>query len=385
MEHYVTEQCEITSFLEALNYIADTRDNRGKRHSIVFIIVAVTLAMMSGRSKTSSIHRYINNRIIQLREITQIDDAQPISRAHLPRLLDGINWRSLDQLIALYFKQHLFPSKPYSEWKGIDGKALRGTLKSGEKEAIIHITGHDSRTEMGQARQSGAKSSEIPVVRDLLTEQGLNNQKITLDAHHCNPKTTAQINTSKGTYLTQVKNNQSTLLSQCQTLHQTEEEALFKSEGHEKAHGRLTSRYASIYSLSSVSLADRWRSSGLQTLIVIRRETWEIKENKHSNSTSYYISNQEILAADSTGSTELVGAIRKHWGVESNNWILDVTFDEDNVRTKASNQAHIMGRLRGLIIQIFRKAKIQNFQATIEKLCDSVDEMKNMLRQVNFL
>jgi hypothetical protein len=64
---------------------------------------------------------------------------------------------------------------------------------------------------------------------------------------------------------------------------------------------------------------------------------------------------------------------------------LDVTFDEDNVKTKASNQAHIMGRLRGLIIQIFRKAKIQNFQATIEKLCDSVDEMKSMLRQVNFL
>jgi predicted transposase YbfD/YdcC len=228
--------------------------------------------MMSGRSKTSSIHRYINNRIVQLREITQTEDAQPISRAHLPRLLDGINWRSLDQLIALYFKQHLFPSNLSNEWKGIDGKALRGTLKSGEKEAIIHITGHDSRTEMGQARQSGAKSSEIPVVRELLTEHGLNHHKITLDAHHCNPKTTAQINTSKGVYLTQVKNNQSTLLSQCQTLHQTEE-ALFKSEGHEKAHGRLTSRYASIYSLSPVSLADRWNSSGLQTLIVIKRKT----------------------------------------------------------------------------------------------------------------
>jgi len=107
MEHYVAKQSEIRNFLEALNYIADTRDNRGKRHSIVFIIVAVILAMMSGRSKISSIHRYITNRIDQLREITQIEDAQPISRAHLPRLLDGINWKSLDQLIALYFNSPL--------------------------------------------------------------------------------------------------------------------------------------------------------------------------------------------------------------------------------------------------------------------------------------
>ncbi len=303
----------------------------------------------------------------------------------MPRLLDRINWKSLDQLIALYFKQHLFPpNHQNNEWKGIDGKALRGTLKSGEKEAIIHVTGHDSRTEIAQTRQSGAKSSEIPVVRDLLTEHGLDNQKITLDAHHCNPKTTGQINQSKGIYLTQVKNNQSTLLSQCQALEQNED-ALFKSEGHEKAHGRLTSRYASIYPLSSVKLADRWNASGLQTLIVIRRETLEIKGNKRSNSTSYYISNQEVLADDLACSTELVGAIRKHWGVESNNWILDVTFDEDNVKTKASNQAYIMGRLRGLIIQIFRKAKIKNFQSAIEKFCDSIDEMKSILRQVKFL
>lgn len=65
--------------------------------------------------------------------MTQISDAQPISHAHLPRLLDGINWKSLDQLIALYFKQHLFPLNLDGEWKDVDGKALRGTLKSGEK------------------------------------------------------------------------------------------------------------------------------------------------------------------------------------------------------------------------------------------------------------
>jgi predicted transposase YbfD/YdcC len=384
MEYSLVEQSRITCFLEALSYIADSRDNRGKRHSLVFIIVAVILAIISGRSKTSSIHRFIENRIIWLRNITQIEDAQPISRAHLPRLLDGINWTSLDQLITQHFKQYLSPSSSEQDWLAIDGKVLRGTVRSGEQQAIIHVTGHESRTEVAQAQQSGTKSSEIPVVRKLLKEHGLEKHKISLDAHHCNPETTRQIALAKGIYLTQVKENQPILLAQCQALSQTGA-ALFKSEDHEKAHGRLTSRYAAVYSLESVSLDKRWNESKLQTLIVIKRKTQDIKKDKSSEAKSYYISNQVITPTCSVGATELAHAIRKHWGVESNNWILDVTFNEDKVETKASNQSYILGRLRGFALQLFRKAKIKNFQAAIEKFCDSTDEMEAMLRQVNFL
>ena len=30
------------------------------------------------------------------------------------------------------------------EWLSADGKVLRGTLKSGEKQAIIHVVSHES-------------------------------------------------------------------------------------------------------------------------------------------------------------------------------------------------------------------------------------------------
>ena len=81
----------------------------------------------------------------------------------------------------------------------------------------------------------------------------------------------------------------------------------------------------------------------------------------------------------------LAQAIRKHWGVESNNWILDVTFNEDNIRIKAKNQAYIMSRLRAFSLQLLRKAGIQNFQATLEKFTDLPDSMERFLRQVKFL
>ena len=82
---------------------------------------------------------------------------------------------------------------------------------------------------------------------------------------------------------------------------------------------------------------------------------------------------------------ELTQAIRHHWGVESNNWIRDVTFNEDRIKTKAGNQSQIMALLRGLAIELIRKTSPKNFQAAIENFTDSVSTLESMLKQVKFL
>lgn len=384
MEQSFENHSSTGHFLNALHQLPDLRDNRGKRHSLVFIIVAVILAILVGRSMTSSLHRYIENKIDWLRKITGISDAKPISRAHLPRLLDRIDWQALDKIMQIHFNFHLLPQSTKDEWTAIDGKVLRGSLKSGEKQAIVHAVTHDSRTEVAQARQSGDKSSEIPVVRELLKESGLETQKISLDAHHCNPETTAQIASAGGKYLIQVKENQPLLMEQCRNLG-VETHTLFSYENHEKGHGRLTTRSARIYSMTSLPLANRWEDSCLQTLVVIKRETLTLKTNKSSEETSYYVSNEVIFEKNTQVADGLVEAIRKHWGVESNNWILDVTFNEDNVRIKATNQSHIMARLRGFSLQLLRKAGVKNFQAALEKFSDLPSSMEIVLRQVKFL
>jgi predicted transposase YbfD/YdcC len=46
---------------------------------------------------------------------------------------------------------------------------------------------------VAHARQAGEKSSEITVMREFLKETGLEKHTISLDAHHCNPETTKQI------------------------------------------------------------------------------------------------------------------------------------------------------------------------------------------------
>ncbi len=109
-----------------------------------------------------------------------------------------------------------------------------------------------------------------------------------------------------------------------------------------------------------------------------------MKTEKESEETSYYISNSVIKDNDLEAPHDLVKAIRGHWGVESNNWILDVTFNEDNVKIKAPNQAHIMARLRGFTLQLLRKSGAKNFQAAMEGFANSVFSMEEILRQVKF-
>ena len=79
----------------------------------------------------------------------------------------------------------------------------------------------------------------------------------------------------------------------------------------------------------------------MRFLVVVNRETIRKSNSKQTQETSYYVSNYKDLGNEDV-SVELTKAIRKHWSVESNNWQLDVTFDEDNVRVSDDNQSQIL-------------------------------------------
>lgn len=386
MNDHPCNQEQISSFVECLKRnLPDPRDNRGKRHALVFVIVAFVLAVLVGRQRVSSVHRFICNRLDWLHELTQIPKGRAISRAHLPRLLARVDWAALDELIESCFGVRIVQTPEAQVWIAVDGKVLRGTLSAGDKQSLVLAITHETREVVAQARQLGAKSSEIPVVRTLLQTTGLEKQKVSLDAHHCNPKTTAQIHQANGVFLTQVKENQAVLLQQCQTLAESQP-VLAEVVEHEKAHGRITTRRARLFSMAQMTPAPRWKRSGLSACVVVERETIEVITQKTTHDTSYYISNQAILATDPYATaTELAKAVRQHWSVESNNWIRDVTFNEDKIKTKIGSQAQIMARLRSFAIALLQKAPVKNFQAAIEKFADSAYELELMLRQVKFL
>ncbi len=370
----------ITTLKEQLH---DPRDNRGKRHNFAFIICAVAIAIMAGCANTSRIFRLIRNRIDWLAQITGILDATPISRAHLPRLLAQVDWYTLNPLVEKHFGFCL-KLNGTQEWTAIDGKTLRGTTSAQDKQGqrtLLAVT-HISKTILIQKPLPSKKAAEVTQTQILLHQSGLEKGKLTLDALHLNPRTTQQINQAGGRYLIQAKGNQSILQRQLRQVEatQTPIETYFTAN---KGHGRIDVRRGSCFDVSELDYAKRWSDSGFATLIVMERKT--IKKQKTTQETSFYLSNQKFPEAQPSQGRELFDAIRGHWRVESDNWVRDVTFQEDSVRTKSGNQAQVMAGLRTLAMRLFRKAKILNMMAALDNFCDSNKLLEEFLKRVGFL
>ena len=370
----------LTSFANKLKRLTDKRDNRGKRHELAFVLGGVVLAIMSGRSYASSIHRFIKNRLKWLCQVLGYWGAKAVSRAQLPRILDGVDWSDLNELVAEQFGVRIEVQD--KEWHAVDGKTLRGV--AGQRERVLLAVSHTGRKTVAQKPIHGTKKSEITAVREMLAETGLEKGKNTLDALHFNPITTGQINRAGGQFVIQLKENQPRLVEQM-SREAAEAAPLGTLKTVEKGHGRLEIRQGTFFKINHLELDPRWDESGLATLIVMARRTTDLATQKRSAEVSFYCSNVTLDPADEATPQELFQAIRGHWGVEADNYIRDVSFQEDKVRTKHGNQAQVLASLRTLAIQLFRNAGFANFKAALETFADCPDQFETFLIQYGFL
>ncbi|MEW5956276.1 MAG: ISAs1 family transposase [Chloroflexota bacterium] len=370
----------LTSFAAKLKRLADKRDKRGKRHELAFVLGGVVLAIMSGRSYASSIYRFIRNRLKWLRRVLGYWGARAVSRAQLPRILDGVDWTALNEILEEHFGVRIEVQN--QQWHALDGKTLRGV--AGQRERVLLAVSHTTAKTVAQKPLHGTKKGEITAVREMLAATGLEKGKNTLDALHFNPTTTGQINQAGGQFIIQLKDNQPRLLEQ---LSQEAAEAAPLSilKTVDKGHGRLEMRQGAFFKLDHLELDPRWAESGLTTLIVVARRTTDLATQKRSAEVSFYCANVPVDPADEVTQQELFQAIRGHWGVEANNYIRDVSFQEDKVRTKHGNQAQVLASLRTLAIQLFREAGFVNFKAALETFADCPDLFEAFLVQYGFL
>ncbi len=366
------------TFFAALQHLPDPRDQRGKRHELAFVLCGVILAIMAGRSRVSAMHRFLHNRLAWLCETTQTSVARGISRAQLPRRLARVDWEALNALVLTHFGVHLESAAAAGEWVAVDGKALRGS----PGEQVLLARTHQSGRILAQQRLAGPKRSEVTAVRTLLAQPQLTGCKLTLDAAHCTPTTTAQIHRAQGGYLVQVKANQPTLLAAVRAVAATTP-SLGTLPQVDKAHGRLEVRHATVFSLADLPLAPRWQHSGLRHVVRLERTTEQLTTAKRSQAVAYYVTNQD--AATPPAQAVLCAAIRGHWGCEADHWIRDVTLHEDQILVKQSTQAHVLGSLRTLVMGLFRRAGVTNLRAMLDNLADSPALFTQLLCQVGFL
>jgi predicted transposase YbfD/YdcC len=318
------------SFFEKLQKAEglDLRDNRGKKHDLAVVLVGVTLGVLSNRDgNLSSLQRHLKNHYEKLVGVLAIEPKQVVSRSQLPLILEKVGFQVFDKLLFESFGIKL--SAAERKWFALDGKELRGSIEKGRRrgEAVVQAVAHENCQTVAQDYYAEEKESEVPLVRKILEESELAGQKISLDALHCKALTLAIMSESGGKYLVGLKENQKQLKKQI-SLAIENQSILFKIQSREKSHGRVEVRKYEFYDVLELEKAERWKICQIKTAIKVTRDRAELKSGKNSSEESYYLTNE-------VGNyEEIAEAIRRHWQVETNNHIRDVSFREDEMRSK---------------------------------------------------
>lgn len=328
------------SFFDQLQNVEglDLRDTRGLRHELRVVLLRVTMAILSNRDgNLSSIHRYLINHNTGILTLINYSTHRPISRSQLPNVLQNVCLEIFEGILFTNFG--IILSTQERQWFALDGKDLKGSIETGHTrgEAIVQALTHQHRIVQSQHYYSGQKQSEVITVRNILKDNNLQSQKISMDALHCKPHTLESIHESGGVYLVGLKDNQKELLSQCVDVTRFSKPAFSFIQADynpdtsiKPKHGRIEKRAYQVYDMSKEENHERWSNCKINTLIRVKRDITEVKTQKKYIEISYYISNQN------DNYLELCHAIRGHWAVEVNNHIRDVTFAEDKLTSKKS-------------------------------------------------
>lgn len=88
----------------------------------------------------------------------------------------------------------------------------------------------------------------------------------------------------------------------------------------------------------------------MKAIICLKRE-YRIADQVQRE-TAYYITS---LAGDAQ---KILNAVRCHWSIENSlHWVMDVTFREDDMRTRQPNSSQNMVVLRHIALNILKKDK----------------------------
>ncbi len=207
---------------------------------------------------------------------------------------------------------------------------------------LLSVMAVNSGLVVYQSRSAG-KKNEIKSVQESLELFDVKDSYVTLDAMYCQKETVSTLRKQQADYVIQIKNNQKTLYEEV-----------------DKGHGRIERRrYIRLDVTDWIESAQSWQ--GLHSVIEVKRQVQS--QDKERTEYSCYISSLKDDVEN------IARKIRRHWHIEnSQHWVLDVVFKEDDSRIRTGDSPEDMA--------LFRR-----FALNIAKLSPVKDSMKGKLKR----
>jgi predicted transposase YbfD/YdcC len=328
---------------------------------LVDIIVIAVCGVVCGCDGPTAIHRWVVNRREWLQSFLQLPKGLP-SKDCIRRVLIALKPEALQACFRDWLAHAVRSEGAAGPTRlvAIDGKTCRGSHDEANGLGPLHIVSAWATEEgiaLGQVATE-EKSNEITAIPQLVKQIELKNTVVTIDAMGCQKEIAREIVDGKGDFVIAVKDNQPKLLDAITTfvVDQLERDLKdLKYRSHETVdagHGRVDER---SYFLTKVppdfAPAAEWpwvKAIGYAVRITRHADGTETDDVRHYIA-SRYLSGKRFAQA-----------VRSHWAIESMHWVLDVTFREDDGRTRERTLGNNLSWLRRFAVSLLKRHAIKD-------------------------
>ena len=324
-------------------------------YSLVEIITIAICAIISGSETWTDIETYGKSKQKWLSQFLLLENGIPShdTFGKIFAMLDAEQF----QTSFIRWVQAVF-TVTQGQVIAIDGKtARRSHDKAIGKDAIHMVSAWASENgiTLGQ-RKVDDKSNEITAIPELLDILYVTGCIVTIDAMGCQKKIADKIIAQQADYVLSVKDNQKNLHQDLQDWFAYADQIQFERMRHDyhktvsKGHGRLEIRQCWVIddpvAFEHIRYYDGW--AGFNAIVRVERER-RIHDQVQSE-TAYYITSLEPDAK------RILHATRQHWAIENQlHWVMDVTFNEDQMRTRQGNSPQNLIVLRNIALNILKQ------------------------------
>jgi len=341
------------TLVEIFEKLEDMRDNRGKRHKLIDIIVMSIYAIICGNEDCENIADWLELRAKYFKELLKLENGIPCADTFL-RVFRAIEPQKFMEMFAEWVR-----SIPVGEGRhiAIDGKAVKSAadkINGGNTPYIVSAFLTEVGISIGQVKCDD-KSNEITAIPDLLDILDISGCVITIDAIGCQDKIAKKIVGKGGHYCLSVKENQSNLYKDIDEYFRFALNDRIESKNisyhitRSYGHGRIEKRKYYVANDEDLinHINDRKKWKNLKSVGMVEN-TREI-EGKKSVQRKYYILDIYITAE------KFAEITRNHWQIENGlHWILDVHFREDFSTSKKDNSIFNLSLLRKICYNLIK-------------------------------
>ncbi len=345
----------LSSIVKYFEVLPDPRHHRNRLHLLADVITIAVCGVIVGCDGPSAMERWAKAKRDWLGKLLELPNGIP-SRDCIRRVLSTLKPGAFQQCFEFWIASLVSESANVQPIIAIDGKTLRRSHDHKNGLGPLHLVSAwatEHGLSLGQVATE-EKSNEITAIPELIDQIDVKGAIVTIDAMGCQKDIARKIMEAKGDYVLAVKDNQPKLHEAIQEVFGDQRQAQLMTMPHREhqttdcSHGRKDERnYVLAKMPKGFPEKDKWPGA---TAIGMAVRVTQKPDGTISGDTRYFISSRLLSGK------RFAEAVRGHWGIENSlHWVLDVTFGEDQSRTRNRRMADNLSWLRRFAISLLKR------------------------------